>query len=522
MIYLTNKIYHISKSMKKIVYSGLLLSILQSILFWHKDLGISVVIFLTAVIVAIIYNFKEKGAIKNKKAILWAIPIELLGITYFIFNNGFFQIINIPIILILLIIMCDNITNGEIRENRFIRNIINTIFKPFGMLSKFISDFDAEEFLDKKKENTNSVETKKIVKSLLVAIPVILIILVLLSSADSVFGSIFGNVTDFIFDLLEVENINDILARAIFVIIYFVYIVGFLVMFVKKDKKVDEQKEERKTIKLSSLTINILFVSLNIIYLIFSIIQFKYLFINAGKTADFDYATYARTGFFQLMFVSFINFALLHISNKNVKQEDNQTVKITINKTNISKVLLVFFTIVIIISAMFRMYLYEQEYGYTYLRIFVYFILITEIFVLIPIIIKVLGKKINTFKIAIEIITLMYVLLNYINIDSMIAKKNIDKYLENPEEHSIDIYYITSATGTDAIEEKLRLLNYEGNNLSASAWEELDYAKEVIKSHLRTYKTLYGSEDSFVEWNLSEYKSRKLLKNVDVSTSENY
>lgn len=482
------------------------------------------VIFLTAVILAIIYNFKEKGAIKNKKAIFWAIPIELLGITYFIFNNGFFQIINIPIILILLIIMCYSMTNGEIRESRFIRNIIGMLFKPFGIMFDFISDFDTEEFFNHKKENKNSnnVEVKKVAKSLLFVIPVILIIIVLLSSADSVFGSIFGNVTDLIFDLLKVENINDILARTIFFIIFFVYIVCFLVLFIKKDKNANEQKEERKTINLTSLTINILFVSLNIIYLIFSIIQFKYLFINAGKTADFDYATYARTGFFQLMFVSFINFALLHISNKNAKQEDNETTKIAINKTNISKILLVFFTIVIIVSAMFRMYLYEQEYGYTYLRIFVYFTLITEIFVLIPIIIKLLGKKINTFKLAIEIITVMYVLLNYINIDYMIAKKNIDRYLENTEENSIDVYYITSVTGTDAIEEKLRLLNYENNNLSARAKEELDYAKEVIKSHLRTYKTLYGKEDSFVEWNLSEYKSRKLLKNVDVSTSENY
>lgn len=38
--------------------------------------------------------------------------------------------------------------------------------------------------------------------------------------------------------------------------------------------------------------------------------------MNAGKTSDFDYATYARTGFIQLMFVSFINLALLKITRE--------------------------------------------------------------------------------------------------------------------------------------------------------------------------------------------------------------
>jgi len=53
--------------MKKILYSSLLLSILQSILFWDKSLGISVILFTIPTILVILYNLKEKGKIKNKK-----------------------------------------------------------------------------------------------------------------------------------------------------------------------------------------------------------------------------------------------------------------------------------------------------------------------------------------------------------------------------------------------------------------------------------------------------------------------
>ena len=107
--------------MKKILYSSLFLSILQSILFWHKSPGISIAIFLTATIILIIYNLKEKEMLKNKKGILWAMPIVLLGLTYFIFNNTFFKMLNVPVILSLFVIMCMNITKTKITENKFLK-----------------------------------------------------------------------------------------------------------------------------------------------------------------------------------------------------------------------------------------------------------------------------------------------------------------------------------------------------------------------------------------------------------------
>ena len=500
--------------MKKILYSSLFLSILQSILFWHKSPGISIAIFLTATVVLIIYNLKEKEMIKNKKGLLWAIPIEMLGLTYFIYNNLFFKILNVPVILVLFVIMCMNITETKIRENRFIRQILNKIFKPFAVLFNFISDFDIDGFFEKQKENQNSKseKIKKIGKSMLIAIPVILVIIVLLSSADSVFGSIFSSFTKAISKILEIKTINDLLGRCIVIAIAFIYISGFIIVFIKTEK---QEKTDEKTngIKFSDLTIKMLLVSLNIIYLLFSVIQFKYLFINAGRAADFDYATYARTGFFQLMFVSFINFALLHICKKN--EENNKFLKI----------MLIIFTIIIVISAAFRMHLYEQEYGYTYLRLFVYFTLMTEILILIPILARIFGQKIDTFKTTIQIIVIMYVALNFININKIIARNNIDKYLSDIENESIDFVYLETRTGTDSIEEQLRILNKSEEGLSTNAKEYLTNLKSSVRSNLRGYKTLYGKsyKPSFTEWNLSKSRVESLLENVDLADrSKNY
>lgn len=494
--------------MKKILYSSLFLSILQSILFWHKSPGISIAIFLTATIILVIYNLKEKEMIKNRKGILWAVPIELLGLTYFIFNNMFFKILNVPVILILFVIMCMSITETQIIENKFLRQMLCKIFRPFVVLFDFISDFDMDEFFENQKENQNnkSDNIKKVGKSLLIAIPVILIIIFLLSSADSVFGSIFSDFTKAISKMLEIKTINDLLGRLLVIVLTFVYIAGFITAFSKSEK---QEKTDEKTsgIKLSDLTIKMLLAALNIIYLLFSIIQFKYLFMNAGRTADFDYATYARTGFFQLMFVSFINFALLHICKKS--EENNKFLKI----------MLIIFTIIIVISAAFRMHLYEQEYGYTYLRLFVYFTLITEILILIPILTRICGKKIDTFKTTIQIIVVMYVALNFININKIIAKNNIDKYLADIENESIDYFYLKTRTGTDSIEEQLRILNKSEDGLSAEADEYLTNLKSSVRTNLRGYKLQYGKEykPSFAEWNLSKSRVESLLENVDLT-----
>lgn len=497
--------------MKKILYSSLFLSILQSILFWHKSPGISVILFIVATILIILYNLNEKQMINNKKGILWAIPIILLSLTYFIFNNLFFQILNVPVMFALTIIMCISITEGKISEYKFIRKILGKIFKPFSLIFEFISDFEVDEFLNKEKENQNEKMefAKKLGKSILISIPVIIIIIILLSSADSVFGNLFKDISEIISRAFSSEQISEIFWRIVCIILSFIYIIGFIITFTKKIDTETQEFEKTKKINISCFTINTLLISLNIIYFIFSIIQFKYLFISAGKTANFDYATYARTGFFQLMFVSFINFILLHISKKEKNNKLNKVLKI----------MLILFTIIIVISAAFRMHLYEQEYGYTYLRLFVYFTLITEILVLIPILLEICGKKLDTFKISIEIIVTMYVILNFINIDAVIVRNNVNRYLEDPENNKLDTTYILVATKTDSIEEKIKILNVSEENLSQNAKERLEFAKQSIKSNLRGYKTLYGSsyDPDFREWNLSKLKVNNLLKDIDLS-----
>lgn len=198
------------------------------------------------------------------------------------------------------------------------------------------------------------------------------------------------------------------------------------------------------------------------------------------------------------MFVSFINFGILFVINMNKEIKAKKY-------TKFMSLLMILFTVVIILSAFYRMNLYQEVYGYTYLRIFVYFALITELLLVVPIIIYVLGKNIDIVKTSIIIVTTMYVILNFINIDKIIANKNIDKYFEDPQNSHFDLNYLIENTGTDAISEIKRLVKSED-----------EYIKKRTKQYLQGYKYKLTTEEmDWQEWNLSKQKAIEDLDDVE-------
>ena len=353
-----------------------------------------------------------------------------------------------------------------------------------------------------------------------------------------IFANLFSGIGNLFKDINIGTTFNIILRIAIIIIIYLL----FLSLFLSIQKK--NKKEERK-IKESSgkynFTIKLLLIVLNIVYLVFCFIQLQSLFAKINISNSFDYATYARTGFFQLMFVSFINFGLILISNRYYKKEE----KII----RILNLLLVLFTIIIAVSAIYRMYMYETEFGLTYLRTFVYIALITEIIALVPIIAYIFNKKIDFIKWCFIVGISIYCIVNYINIEKVIVSKNISRNNIRP----IDYKYISNIVSEDSyeiLEERLRkkeitgeekidilniLLNIASNNKNLS-WQEFNISKyklqkrkiniQDLNKEIEKNKKYYNSisEDNIDTWKSNYetiYASEQLKKyEKDFNTSE--
>ena len=482
--------------MSSIFVCGSILSILQSILFWEKEPGISVILFVISFLVGLIYLMYKHKKIENKKAFILAIPIILLSATYFVYHNILFQTVNVLAIVLLTIIMCIYATRLHVKIQEFLVKVIALLAGSFESISDVI---DSLKNKFKKKEDIENEKTEKLkqgLKSFIYAIPVILIVLMLLMSADSVFANIFENIFGEFQHIFMAENFVMFCLRVCIIIIFFFIFSGFFVNILKKDTMFNSESEEKiMEIRIEKMTINMILTILNMFYFIFSIIQFTSLFSNIN-TNDFDYATYARQGFFQLMIISFINIVMIILAKVNKENISSYTKGMSI--------LTLLFTMVILLSAFFRMNLYEKAYGYTYLRLFVYYILATEFILILPIGLWILDKKIDILKWTIGIITIMYVILNFSNIESTIAERNVDRYFENQEENEIDLDYLFHHTGTDAIGQIKRLLNAKDESVVERVKEYLLLEKEELQN----------TETNWQETNLSEIHAKEELMNI--------
>lgn len=472
------------------IVGSLILAILQSILFYGRTIGISILIFVIIGNGILFYILNRKNKIKNKNGFWLLIPIILLSCTYFIFANTTFYISNVIIIVLLNLLMYGILIN----QKNYLKNYINNAWQ---LLKNTITCFnEATTFTTKKvKENINVNEKinkanlKKVAISLLIVFVVVGIVILLLASADRSFASIFENIVN-VFADLNIGNTVSLIIRLVLIVLAYFLMLSFILK-INKDYKVNS-KEIKNYNNKYAFTMKLLLIALNIVYLVFCYIQIKSLLENLN-IKYLSYSHYARTGFFQLMFVSLINFAVILLSNK-FNENKEKSIKIL-------NLFLVLFTIIIALSSMLRMYMYQMEFGLTYLRIFVYVILITELLTFIPIIKYIFNEKFDFLKWCFIIWIGVYCIVNYMNMEKIIISYNIGR---NSSIREVDYEYISQIASQDSfdiLQEKL-----EDNNIDFE--ERLELTKTIQKL------ASYSRDISWQEFNISKWKVQK--KNIDL------
>lgn len=471
--------------MKKNLIYILIICIIHSILLYQKILGINVIL-LTIPLLLVLYKFlKDNDLIKNKKGLLFMIPIIILSITYFVYDNIFkeFNVLVIPALYLLMYVYTIRPTNNLIT---LIVQMARTAFKPLDKVSNFIKETkqSLEERLKIKGDN------KKKIKSIIVVIPVVIVVLVLLSSADMVFGNMFSSVLD----IFQDTPIDNIIGRMIVGVILFIYM-GSLMKYLYES--FPQEKDEDRYVKAEEFTIKLLLTTLNVIYVIFDIIQIHSLMLH--HVGDkINYAEYARSGFFQLMFISILNIIILLISKRNSNTKYNK----------IMELLMTGLTLIIIISSFLRMHLYEATYGYTLLRLGVYIILTTEVILLIPTILYILKEKYPILKSYLIVVVSVYTFINLFSIENIITKNNINRYYDTGK---IDIEYLKN-NNNDNIPQLVELYK---NVIEAKDIENREEVKILLEIYLdEDFIDKNSKTNSIFEYNISKEKAIKAIDTI--------
>ena len=490
--------------MNSLFIGALIISIMYMILFWGKHVGLSLIFFMVPITYYIINVLKKNDKIKNENAKWLVLPIALLSSTYFIFNNEFFYAVNIPVIIILISIMILSLMGEKLKINTCISKILSIIFEPLSYIGetwKQCKNSIKEKFNIKTNEDKKH-KVRRVLKAILYSLPLVIIIIILLSSADDEFRRIFVKIFQNIIDIISKIKLTTLIWRTFITFIIFIYVSCFLNNIANKYKIEDKQsKEKTKEIK-DNITIKVLFGLLNMVYLLFCYLQIKSLILN---NTGIVFSSYARRGFFQLMIVSLINIITIIYAKENGKDDENRKNQKYIK---LMCLIMIVFTIIILISSIIRMYSYESAYGFTMLRLLVSFAQLTEGIILVPTILYVLDKKVNLIKSYFLTALVVYLCMNFICLDNIIAKKNIDRYFETGK---IDTYYLFNSISEDGTSQIMRLLGDE--QVKTEEYQSSQEIKKETRNYLRDLnKKLNDKKFDLRELNISKLLTKHLIK----------
>ena len=480
--------------MVNILIFSLIFSIYYRFLFWTEKSGISILLYFIPFLAYIIYLLKRNNKLKNKKTIIWCVPIVLLSVYCVIFNNEYLLNLNFLIIAFCSIIFLIKVQNNNSNLKYLFREIAEAIFIPIGHLGDTFHDIKTC-IKREKVEKEDKKRSKNLFKGIIITFFVVCVVLILLASADLEFSKFIFNILGKILQFGININIYKFLWEAFLTFLMFLYLSNFLKFNILKYE--EESFEQKDKYGSDNLTIKMVLIALNIIYFIFIIIQVKSLMVY--KTENLS--EIARQGFFQLMIVSLINFIAILIASYKQNFENKKSYLV------VSSIIMILFTAVFTFLSGIKMYQYEAKYGYTVKRTIVYFILTTEFVLLIPTLFKILGKDINLSKVYFGVIISVYLIMNFSNLNWIVAQRNLNRFYNTGK---IDIYYLSSL-GTDATSQMIEI--FKNENISI---EDKKYLASSIFNFYEKNKNI-----DFRYFNLSKFFINKKIEKIESKLKEN-
>lgn len=417
----------------------------------------------------------QKLEIKIKKASYpYMIGSMILGLSIIFTNSSFINFFDkVGIVVLSGIFLVKQLYEdktwgfGQYLKNGvlFMAQIFRTIYYPISNLMKF---------LKKKNNQTKENSVKYVVYGILISIPLLIILFPLLLSSDKWFSNIFEGLVSWIYYFPN------------FIGVVFVFFVGFLGFYgslsaLSLERLEKQQVEKPKYHSTIAITFNFIISMLYTIFCILQIIQMVQ--VSLGKQSII-YSEFARSGFFELLFVCAINFIIVMFSCN--RYEDTKILKGILTYISVC-------TYIMIGSSAYKMLLYISVYHLTLDRILVLLGLLFFLFFMAGLLIYIYKRQFPIFKYVLLVGMLIYILFSFSKPDKIIANYNVE-HLRNSLTVDEDIRYLTQNLSLDAIP------TIETMDVSALSKNEKELIRERMvevvnhekKNTIRTYNFSRG------------------------------
>ncbi|GAA1576076.1 hypothetical protein GCM10009827_117420 [Dactylosporangium maewongense] len=324
--------------------------------------------------------------------------------------------------------------------------------------------------------------TQRVAWSVIITVLFVLVFGALLSSADAAFSQVLS-------DVVPTVSVGRVF---LFILCALIAVAAVYTVAAPPDLSTIDKPG---TARLRRLEWGLPIGALVLLYSGFVVVQATVLFggqHHVLQTAGLSYAEYARSGFWQLATVTVLTIAVLGGVTRWASREDR--VDRILLRTLLG--LLSSLSIVIVVSALSRMYTYQKVYSFTGERIFVmaFELLLGTVFIMIMAAgIRWRGTWIPSATVGLAVIMLLT--LAVLNPEDYAARRNIARYQETDK---IDAWYLRA--------------------LSSDATPALSTLPDSVRRCVLSWIVDDLAEpDPWYGWNLGRENARDALKRVGSS-----
>lgn len=439
--------------------AGLVIGLVGNLLFYGKEIGLSFPLFVLLLVGAVLLSARVKGASLRWRNLWLLLPLLFFAGMIAVLASPSLLMSNGLAVLALGALGLFYLTSERHVDTDGAMTYLTGVFE--ASLSTFIVPFftlaDGWGWL-RQRGRRRPTALGAVLRGLLLAIPLLLIFALLLSSADAVFGEFLSR----FWNLFYIENLEDLIGQGSLVVLLGWAACGAIVYGVTRDSRMSvpeptgadpfmpETDAPQVTLaqpaapmggwKLGLIESGIVLGSVNLLFGTFVLVQFAYFF--GGQTnisvEGLTYAEYARRGFFELVTVAVIVLGLALLL-------DSITVRTSPTQHTLFRVLaivLIGLTTIMLVSAWQRMSLYESEYGFTHLRLYTHLFMLWMGVLFIFFLLSLFRVREHIFSLGILVFLIGYlVTLNVVNPDYTIARLNVERYRAG---HTLDFVHLNT------------------------------------------------------------------------------
>lgn len=402
--------------------SSIIYALFYTFCLYRNISGITYPFFIGGTLFYFFLCLKKLGISAKKDSVFYIVSLMLLGISNFCTNAWNIVLMNqLGIFILTFVLIIHNFCeDSKWNFSKYTATVFQTVFGSLKTIGRPFSDFS--QYLKSLKNQPEEKQNKRtdIVLGIAISIPLLIIVLMMLSSADVVFASLIKRLT------LHIRMPKNLLGICWSVV--FGFFASYCIITYMDMKKIKEEVTDKRT---GEPIMAIIFTSLlSVVYLIFSGIQILYLFLGNMTLPDgYTYAEYAREGFFQLLFVCLLNLVLVLICLGRFKE--SRVLKIILTVISVC-------TYIMIASSAMRMLIYIRFYFLTFLRIFVLWSLLVIFLLMTGVLITIYKEKFPLFRYSMILVTVLYVAFSFSHPDYFIAKYNT-AHMEDSEDPLVSL-----------------------------------------------------------------------------------